>query len=142
MKERYEELTLEIIRFGAADIITTSDAAETTPAKEDTTTTTEQTATKEDTTTAKEDTATKEETTTNDTTTTDDTGTDNDNTDDGDETPWTEGQFVYGLGVDPVTETHQLTPDGEDQGSPRFIDERGVLWHLGEGGKYYTFDEV
>lgn len=39
MKKLYEELELEIIRFGAADIITASDAAEDdTPAKEDTTT--------------------------------------------------------------------------------------------------------
>ena len=39
MKKLYEELELEIIRFGAADIITASDAAEDdTTAKEDTTT--------------------------------------------------------------------------------------------------------
>ena len=38
MKKLYEELTLEIIRFTAADIITASDAAEETPAKDDTTT--------------------------------------------------------------------------------------------------------
>ena len=37
MKKLYEELTLEIIRFTAADIITASDAAEETPAKDDTT---------------------------------------------------------------------------------------------------------
>ncbi len=38
MKKLYEELELEIIRFGAADIITASDAAEDdTPAKDDTT---------------------------------------------------------------------------------------------------------
>ena len=39
MKKLYDELELEIIRFGAADIITASDAAEDdTPAKDDTTT--------------------------------------------------------------------------------------------------------
>ena len=40
MKKLYEELELEIIRFGAADIITASDAAEITedtPVEEDTT---------------------------------------------------------------------------------------------------------
>ena len=38
MKKLYEELELEIIRFGAADIITASDAAEDTTTKDDTAT--------------------------------------------------------------------------------------------------------
>ncbi len=37
MKKLYEELELEIIRFGAADIITASDAAEDTTTADDTT---------------------------------------------------------------------------------------------------------
>ena len=49
MKKLYEELELEIIRFGAADIITASDAAEETSDNDDTTT--------KDDTTAKDDTA-------------------------------------------------------------------------------------
>ena len=62
MKKLYEELTLEIIRFGALDIITASDAAE---------------AENKDDATAKDDTATKDDTsTTEDPTTGDDGGSD------------------------------------------------------------------
>ncbi|MBQ9250601.1 MAG: hypothetical protein IJ179_09585 [Oscillospiraceae bacterium] len=133
MKKQYEELTLEIIRFGAADIITTSDAAETTPAKEDTTTTTEQTAAKEET-KATDDTAAKDNTSTTDTTA---------NNDDGSETAGTpvyydlDGNPTAPVSLTIVENFGVITETGEHQ---VYESAPGVQWYE-ENGNFYRFEQ-
>ena len=132
MKELYEELRLEIIRFDAADIITASDAAETT-AKEDTAAK-DEISTKEEA-PAKEETATKDDATESKSDTGNDTDTKDDTDDNTVDNTGNDTEPVTGTEVssyfDGVETSHILTPTERIEEYPEYnayLDENGTIW--------------
>ena len=108
MKKLYEELTLEIIRFGAVDIITASDAAE----DDD-----------------KDDAATPETPAKDDPTTGDDDGSQNG----GEEIS---ANYNDEPGSHVLTPSGTITIG--DTAYPTYTDETGTTWIKGSDGNYYT----